>query len=168
MSAMNMELIDYSPPAGDYVRYIDELMELASQGEAVAKAPPQLVNTVQAAPPGAVAKTRPKLRASRKFSVTLPTTAAPGQAPALSANAGPPDLDELWSRLIGKSASAGASADLPKGWKWWSWAAVAIVVAGVLFPIALVPLAIVAYVAWRVAKATATGTTATGTKERKS
>ena len=134
---MGVDLIDNSPPNGDYVRYIEALMQTTAQGVGVAPTP-------QAGT--APRHSAPRLgRSSSKASVPdqeagLPNTRGP---------AGPPDLGELMTELLeklsGKPGSKGGQA-IPA---WWPWVAVAVVITGVLFPIAMAPLAIAAFVAWR-------------------
>lgn len=133
---MNVHLVDYSPPNGDYVRYIEQLMQ---RSEAAVAA--------QVSQAGAV----PPQRSS---------TPAPHHLPGRSE--GPPDLKELLGQLIqSRNKSRGKRQELakpgkPKGAQaapaWWWWVVVAVIVAGAVLPYGLGWLAIVVFILWRMAK----------------
>lgn len=136
---MSTQLVDNSPPNGDYVRYIDQLMQ-RSHAAAVQKA--QAEHGTQTLQQSAAA--------------TLP--AVPGQTQ------GPPELAELMRRVFKKSmpVASDKSKSMPVVAVWWLWVAVALIVAGVFFPMGIGWIAIIAFVLWRVSKA------ASGVKGRKS
>ena len=132
---MDIQLIDQSPPDGDFVRYIDQLME---RSQAAATMPNMQKGQSQVAPsPGKPArKARP---------------AAPGQTE------GPPELAELLRKVFNGTGMvpSAKSKGMPVVAVWWIWAAVALIVAGVFFPVGIGWIVIIAFVLWRISKAAA-------------
>lgn len=128
---MNHQLIDYSPPDGDYVRYIDQLMQRSQTSAASHKAEMEQGSPAQR-PAGSQAP-----------------HGAPGQT------VGPPELVELMRRIFKKPASAPSvtSSGMPVVAVWWIWVGVALVIAGILFPMGIGWIVVVAFVLWRLSKA---------------
>lgn len=134
---MSVHLIDNSPPNGDYVRYIDALVQKTTQGAGI-----EPISQV-AEEPSAPASRR------RRASSGAQGPALNSSLPDARGPSGPPDLSglmsELLTRLSGELVSKGSQAISA----WWPWVAVAVVMTGVLFPVAMAPLAIVAFIVWR-------------------
>ncbi|MBH1965336.1 MAG: hypothetical protein I8H77_13420 [Comamonadaceae bacterium] len=130
---MSPQLIDHTPPNGDFARYIDKLMQEAENAQ-----------QTPVAVPGKTARS------------TSPRTAVPAQprepgatSAAASRSAGPPDLMEVMNKVFKRSS-------LPKEGKragaWWPWAAMALVVFGVIFPVAIGTVAVIGFIVWRALK----------------
>ncbi len=129
-----VQLVDHSPPNGDYARYIEQLMQ---RSEAAAAA--------QVAQAGGA----------------RPVSSVPAAHTLPGRREGPPDLKELLGQLIKSKVPQGkrsglAKAGQPKGVAavpaWWLWAVVAVIVAGVIFPYGLGWIVVVVFILWRMAK----------------
>ncbi|WP_028605089.1 hypothetical protein [Ottowia thiooxydans] len=115
------QLIDHSPPNGDYVRYLEKLMQ----------------------PSGVAMHASPSVTAGANHVSSASTpVAVPGAE-------GPPDLVELLNKLIKKPKLRAEGKGTAT---WWLWVAMALVIAGVLFPVAMGSVAVVAFVLWRAVK----------------
>ena len=137
---MSVHLIDHSPPNGDYVRYIEALMQESGQSVGLEPAPQESV--------------APGVRVAGRGRATSKEQ-GPAQSPGLAKArmpSGPPDLGELWSEFLRRLSGKHVSEGSPAVSAWWPWVAIAVVITGVLFPFAMAPLAIVAFIVWRMIK----------------
>ena len=139
---MNTQLVDYSPPNGDYVRYIDQLMQRSQNSAALQK------TAVEQGSVPAHASSRPS------------APGAPGQT------AGPPELAELMRKVFKKSGltPSSAASNVPVVAVWWVWVAVALVIAGVLLPMGIGWIAVAAFALWRVSKVASKAASQAGSK----
>lgn len=133
---MSPHLIDHTPPNGDFARYIDKLMQEAEGAQ---------LNPV--AVPGKTARSTSPRTAVRKPSSAPAAPSAPSGA--VTRAEGPPDLVELVNKVFKRSSvpKEGKSAGA-----WWPWVAMALVVVGVIFPVAMGTVAVIAFVVWRALK----------------
>ncbi|MET4579331.1 hypothetical protein [Ottowia thiooxydans] len=130
---MSSQLIDHTPPNGDFARYIDKLMREAEIAQQSTVAVP--AKTAGSASPRTAVPAQPR---------------PPGATSAVATRSeGPPELVDLVNKVFKRSS-------LPKEGKsagaWWPWVAMALVVFGVIFPVAIGTVAVIAFVVWRALK----------------